>query len=376
MRIVCSASLSYATEAFGRLGDVAVIEESSIGPADVAEADALIVRSTTRIDAKLLHGSKVGFVGTATIGSDHIDKSYLESRGICWCSAPGCNANSVCEYVFSAILCLSARHGWRLDGLTLGIVGVGNIGKRLAAKAALLGMRVLCNDPPRARAEGPEQFVSLERLLDESDVVTMHVPLTREGPDATFHLADDSFFRRLKARCFINSSRGAITDTASLLEKIESGWTGQTVIDTWEGEPAYSADLQNSCSIGTPHIAGYSFEGKAFGTMMVYEKLCAFLGAEPEWSVEDEFPPPPVPLVVLDAAGKSDEAAMHEVARQVYDIEKDDAALREEPGNPEHFRLLRKNYPVRREFRFTRASVLNGRPALIAKLEALGFTVV
>lgn len=374
MKIVCSAALSYPLEAFQRLGETLVLDETAIGPDAVKDADALIVRSTTKVNSELLEGSRVRFVGTATIGSDHMDSDYLDSRGIAWSSAPGCNANSVCEYVIAALLNLAVKSGTTLEGLTLGIVGAGNIGSRLAATAASLGMKVLKNDPPRERAEGRGEFVKLERLVREADAVTMHVPLTREGPDATFHLADAGMFELMKGGIFINSSRGAVADNEALVAAMESGKVKKAVIDVWEGEPEYRRDLLDLVSLGTPHIAGYSFEGKAFGTMFVYEQLCSFLGVKPGWCVEDEFPPPEVPEVSADAAGKTDEELLHEVVSRVYDIEADDAKLRQKPGDPEHFRSLRRNYRVRREFRFTRANVENARPKLKAKLDALGFS--
>jgi len=386
MKIVCSSNMPYAREAFGTLGETVVLDGRAIRPADVRDADVLAVRSTTRVDRALLDGSAVRFVGTATIGTDHFDVGYLEQAGIRWCSAPGCNANGVSEYMTAAWLCLAERCGFRLEGRTLGVIGVGNVGRLVVAKAAALGMRVLPNDPPRARAEAgldprpsTHPFVSLDRVLAESDLLTLHVPLTREGPDATFHMANEPFFARMKPGCvFCNSARGAAVDSDALLSAMDAGTVARAVVDTWEDEPAIRADLLARVDLGTPHIAGHSFEGKVEGTVRVYREACRFLGREPDWRPDALLPPPTVPDVTVRAAGRSDESVLREVVGPVYDIEADDRALRRAPAArtlADHFDDLRKHYPVRREFRFTRVHPVGATPSLTAKLAALGFSV-
>jgi len=382
MRTVCASGMPFAGEAFRTLGEAVVLDGRAIAAPDVRGADLLAVRSTTRVGRELLAGSAVRFVGTATIGFDHLDTAWLEQAGIRWRHSPGCNANSVSEYVAAALLWLARRRGVPLRGRTLGVIGVGNVGRLVAAKAEALGLRVLRNDPPRERAEGaggPAPFVPLPRLLDESDAVTLHVPLTREGPDATFHMADAAFFARLKpGATFINSARGPVVETGALLAAIDGGRVAHAVIDTWEGEPAFRADLLGRADLGTPHIAGYSYDGKVAGTVRVYEEACRFLGIEPAWSPEGLLPPPPVPDVAIEAAGVPEEAVLHALVRVVYDIEADDARLREGAGLPEarraaHFDRLRKEYPERREFRFTRARLAGGPPELVRAAAALGF---
>jgi erythronate-4-phosphate dehydrogenase len=321
-----------------------------------------------------------------------MDIPYLEQAGIRWCFAPGCNANSVSEYVTAALLCLGRRHGIALHGLTMGVIGVGNVGSRVVRKARALGIRVLMNDPPRERgivppmAGGgladlePGPFVSLARVLAESDILTVHVPLTKDGPDRTYHLADRAFFGKVRKGCvFLNAARGAIVDTAALLEALHTGQVGHAVLDTWEGEPRYRTDILARVALGTPHIAGYSFEGKVMGTVMVYREACRFLGVEPAWTHEALMPPPPVPEVVLDA-GLNEQAALDEAARRVYDIEADDRRFRETAVHEEKqraalFDRLRREYPERREFPSTRVTAERGDlPApLRAKLTALGF---
>jgi erythronate-4-phosphate dehydrogenase len=368
--------MPFVEEAFSTLGETVVLEGRSISHADVLDADLLAIRSTTKVNADLLDGTPVRFVGTATIGTDHLDINYLERNNISWCFSPGCNANSVSEYVTAALLCLANRHSFTLRGKTMGVIGVGNVGRRVVEKASALEMKVLQNDPPRERAEGSGQFVALDQLLAESDIVTVHVPITKSGPDKTWHLADSDFFAKMKSGAiFINAARGAIVDSADLLSAIASGHLAHTVLDTWEGEPAFRADLLNVVDIGTPHIAGHSFEGKVAGTVMVYEAACRFLGRTPEWSPEALLPEPQVPTVTVDAGSKSDEALLWDVVRRVYDIEADDVRLRADSDNPaQHFDALRKNYPIRREFHFTSVRINNTSPQLQSAFEALGFS--
>jgi erythronate-4-phosphate dehydrogenase len=306
MKTVCCANMPFAEDAFSTLGEVVLLDGRAIAAADVRDADLLAIRSTTKVNASLLEGSPVRFVGTATIGIDHLDTAYLDSHGIRWCYSPGCNANSVAEYLVSALLCLARRHGFALEGRTLGVIGVGNVGRRVVEKAHALGLRVLQNDPPRQRNE-PDQaasFVDLATLLAESDIVTVHVPLTREGRDATWHMVDTAFLGRMRdGAIFVNAARGPVMDTAALLAAMESGRVGHAVIDTWEGEPGFHPALLARADIGTPHIAGYSFEGKVGGTVMVYEEACRFLDVAPAWTVERHMPPPPVPQLRIEGAG-------------------------------------------------------------------------
>jgi len=370
--------MPFAREAFSLLGETATQDGRTITAADLRDINLLAIRSTTRVDAALLEGSPVQFVGTATIGTDHMDIAYLEKQGITWCYAPGCNANSVSEYVTSALLCLACRDGFPLAGRTLGIIGVGNVGSRVAEKARALGLRVLLNDPPRQRAwkaPSPHPFVTLDTLMAESDIITLHVPLTRDGPDATWHMADARFFSRIRrGTLLINAARGAVLDSDAWLHAVRAGILSHTVLDTWEGEPEIRPDVLACADLGTPHIAGHSFEGKAEGTAMVYRAACAFLGIPANWDYETLLPPPPVPCVPVHAAGLTDEQALWAAVQPVYDLQTDDTALRAGTGK-KHFDTLRKNYPVRREFRYTRIPLTGASPALTAKFRGLGFQV-
>ena len=379
MKIVCATGMPFAMEAFGTLGQASVLEGRAISAADVKEAEILAVRSTTQVNRRLLEGSRVRFVGTATIGTDHMDIPYLESAGIAWCGAPGCNANSVSEYFVAGLLCLARRHGFRLQGKTVGVVGVGNVGSRVVDKARALGLNVLQNDPPKREQTGAPALIPLSEMLPQCDIVTLHVPLTVDGPCPTAGLAAESFFRMLKpGAVFINAARGGVMDSEALLRALADGRVSHTLVDTWEDEPAFRTDLLARVDVGTPHIAGHSFEGKVNGTAMVYQSACRFLGLEPTWTPDALMPSPTVPEVTIDARSRDEEDILREVVRQVYDIERDDRDLRagavaDDSQRARHFDRLRREYPMRREFRFTRVRVSHGSDALIRALSRLGF---
>ena len=395
MKIICATNMPFAMEAFSTLGETRILEGRDIKAADVHETEILALRSTTKVNRALLEGSKVGFVGTATIGTDHLDIPYFEQAGIKWCFAPGCNANSVSEYITAALLDLACKHGFTLEGKTIGVIGVGNVGRRVVQKARALGMRVLMNDPPRERKEfriqDPESgitgqaeenpFVSLDQVLAEADIITVHVPLTKEGPDKTVHLADAAFFGRAKkGLIFLNAARGPVVDSPALLNALAEGRVSHVVLDTWEGEPDYRLDVLAKVDIATPHIAGHSFEGKVMGTVMVYREVCKFLGVPATWSHEPLMPVPLVPEVTVEVVGRTHQAVLREVVRQVYDLEGDDrrfrdSALTDHAGRIKNFDRLRSHYPERREFQYTTVKLNGGSESLRRILTDLGFKV-
>jgi len=370
MRIVADENIPYVREAFAGLGEVRTLPGRGIATSDIADADILLVRSITRVDAALLAGTPVSFVATATIGEDHIDKAYLAERGIGFSSAPGCNANSVGEYIVAALLVLAERHGFSLVGKTLGIVGVGNVGRRVHAKASALGMQCILHDPPRAAAEGAEGFAPREALY-QCDVVTLHVPYTKVGPRATRHLVDAGFLARLRPDAIlINTARGAVVDNQALDEALAVKRLRAAVLDVWEGEPNPRQSLLEQCDIATPHIAGYSFDGKVNGTEQIYRAACQHFGIAPNWDPAPLLPAPEMSEIEL-ASGET--GAIERAVTTVYDILADDARLRaitQLPGEARgaHFDRLRKEYPRRREFMNTlvrgaeldNASVLRG----------------
>jgi len=403
MRIVADENIPYVNEAFGQFGDVITLPGRTIDAASVRDADILLVRSITKVNASLLEGSAVRFVGTATIGTDHVDEEYLRSKGIAFASAPGSNANSVAEYVVAALLTLASTRNFSLKGKTIGVVGVGNCGSRVAKKALALEMRVLLNDPPLQRQTGDEKFRPLDELLS-ADILTLHVPLTYEGIDATHHLVDETFLSKLRPHCIlVNTSRGAVVDGHALASALGSGTIAGAVLDVWENEPNIDLGLLDRVDLGTSHIAGYSLDGKSNATAMMYRAACEFLGVEAKWEISSSLPRPycerieitcegrpdsgrcrddrhggtPTPFTT---GGRSDEDVIADTVRRVYDIRKDDAALRElrrvDPGERgDFFDHLRKEYPVRREFQNTEVVLSESASHLAGVLEGLGFRV-
>lgn len=381
MKIIIDENMPYAREAFSTLGEVVSMAGRAITADDARDATVLAVRSMTQLKAPLLAGSAVRYVGTATIGTDHMDLPWLDSVGIRHCSAPGCNADSVADYVTATLLHVAERQDTTLEGKTLGVVGCGNVGSRVVRRGRALGMRVLENDPPLARQTGDPRYRPLEELF-EADYITFHTPLTREGEDATWHLADAAFFARMRPDAvFMNAGRGSVADGAALLAALCEKRIAGAALDVWEGEPKVSVELARRVFIATPHIAGHSFDGKVNGTVQVYRQIAEWLGVEPTWTTEGLLPPPDVPRLELDAAGRADEDVLREAVRAVYPILRDDAALRQSlelPGEAERaaaFDRLRKDYPYRREFSGTTVVLKNASPQLIEKFRGLTFQV-
>jgi len=371
MKIVADPNIPCIREAFGSLGDITLVPGRQISAANVRDADLLLIRSVTPVNAALLNGSKVKFVATATIGTDHVDAHYLAQRGIGFASAAGSNANSVAEYIIAGLLELAHRQHFRLRDKTLGIIGVGNVGARVVRSAIALGMRVLPNDPPRQRTENLSDFVNLERICAEADIITCHVPLTKTGPDATFHLFDRDRLAALASRrpVIINSARGAVIDNPALLQAITSKHLTGVILDVWENEPNILSSLLAAADLGTPHIAGYSFDGKVNGVRLIYEVACRHFGLPATW--QPQLPAPSLPrLEVRVNTGEDDEDVLRRVIRQVYDITADAARLR---ADVRQFDRLRAEYPVRREFFNTELVWRDAPVSLQEKFAALGF---
>lgn len=336
MKVIVDHKIPYIAETIRQMADEVVFLPGDAFTSDaVRDADALIVRTRTRCTRELLQGSKVKFIATATIGFDHIDTAYCEEAGITWTNCPGCNAGSVEQYVHSVLLLLKREKGLDLERATIGVVGVGHVGSRIARMAKGLGMKVLLNDPPRADKD-EEGFVDLDVLANECDVITFHTPLQHDGIYRTFHLADEDFLFRLKRRPYlINSSRGEVVDTASLLAALAAGYVKDAIIDTWEYEPCISRELREVAYIATPHIAGYSADGKVNATRMSLEAFCRFFKID----VEIEIFPPSLPFMNFS---KDKEEAFLQYYNPLYDSEWLKAA-------PEKFEWFRSNYPLRRE---------------------------
>ena len=379
MKIVADENIPCVQQAFASLGEVSLLPGRGLQAAQVRDADILLVRSVTRVDAALLEGSSVRFVGSATIGFDHVDRDYLQQQGIGFATAPGSNATSAAEYVVSALMVLSEQQGFELAGKTVGIIGCGNVGSRVRRKLSALGMQCRVNDPPLQTGGGHDDFVSLDEVL-QADIVTVHVPLTRDSRHPTFHLVNETFLERLKpGAIFINTSRGAVADNRALAALLASRDDLSVVLDVWEGEPAISASLLQQVDLGTPHIAGYSYDGKLRGTEMIYRAACEYFAQPVCWHAADELPR--VASIDLRSRGAGNTLAVATaIVLAAYDVRQDDARLRSTLSlsaaeRASAFDRLRKEYPVRREF--TEATVLLDEPAgeLGELLSGLGFSV-
>lgn len=329
--IIIEANIPFARGIFDRYANVRYLPANEITPGVMRDTDALMTRTRTRCDATLLGGSRCREIASATIGLDHVDTPWCENHGIHIDNAPGCNAPAVAQYVMAAAI---SAYGTDLRGITIGIIGVGNVGKVVKAWAESLGMRVLACDPPRARMEGGEGFCTLEQIEREADIVTIHTPLTRDADYPTFHLMDERFFNALeRSPMIINSARGAVVDTPALLAAIKSGKVRHAVIDCWEGEPDINRELLDLCYIATPHIAGYSRQGKIRATAMAAQALARALALpDPELEVEVPAPAP--------------EKVTPEQITDTYDPMADTAALLRDPSQ---FEYLRNNYHLREE---------------------------
>ena len=332
---------------------VVYLPGGKITRAELQDADALLTRTRTKCTAELLEGTAVKFIASATIGFDHIDTKYCDAAGIRWTNAPGCNSESVAQYITSLLLNHAHRTGQPLAGRTLGVIGVGNVGSKVARNARTLGMRVLLNDPPRARREGQEAFTGIEEICRQADFITCHVPLNSEGADQTFHYADEEFFSRLEQRpFFINSSRGEVCDNGALKQALKERKLAGAALDVWENEPDIDLELLGLLDFATPHIAGYSADGKANGTAMSILALVKFFGLEKEFDPAVlQRPPLPeqrtVDLMPYFKAGASRTELLYRAVTASYDIVSDDRRLRSAPAE---FEKQRGSYPLRREF--------------------------
>ena len=371
MKIIVDNKIPYIKGALEPFAEVIYLAGDKTTTEIVKDSDAIITRTRTNCNEQLLSGSTVKFIATATIGFDHIDTAFCEQSGISWTNAPGCNSKSVEQYIASALMVLAERKNFALKDKTIGIIGVGNVGAKVARLCEIFGMRVLLNDPPRARSEGNKGFVELNALLEEADIITLHVPLNMDGIDKTFHLADDQFYLATKKNpIIINSCRGEVTDSNSLKIALRSGKISGAVIDCWENEPELDRELLNLADLGTPHIAGYSRDGKANGTNMSIRALSRFfkLGIN-DWKCTD-VEQPLSPDIFIDGTGKSTQQILAVAILATYDIRKDDLLLR---NSVETFEKQRGDYAVRREFPAFRIFCKINNIKAIHKLNQLGF---
>jgi erythronate-4-phosphate dehydrogenase len=337
------------------------------------QADGLIIRTRTNCNAALLDGTPVKFIATATIGYDHIDTDYCLKKGISWFHAPGCNASSVRQYIASALSTEALSHNYTLEGKKIGIIGIGHVGSKVAQLAEAFGMIPLLNDPPRERNEKTGGYISVEEIEETADIITFHVPLTLEGPDKTYHIADEAFFKNLRKKpLIINTSRGPVVGTQSVKEALESKSIAGFAADVWENEPDLDLELMNKSDIATPHIAGYSMEGKSNGTAACVQAASRFFNFGIDDWYPSSLPLPEKPIIEINARGKSEEQVIFEAILASYDVLRDDANFRKDPSQ---FENLRNHYPVRREFAAFTVKIANSSPGLKRKLVDIGFNI-
>ncbi|MBU1436568.1 MAG: 4-phosphoerythronate dehydrogenase [Gammaproteobacteria bacterium] len=373
MKIYADENMPYVQQFFADLGQVTLLDGRQLSPQQVADADVLLVRSVTKVNAELLsQNSQLKFVGTATIGVDHIDQTYLQSRGVHFSSAPGCNAQSVVEYVLSSLFLLAEQQQKPLQQWTVGIVGVGQIGSRLVKALQALQVTVLQSDPLRAAAEPDFPHVDFDLMLTQIDAVSFHVPLVRSGNFPTLKLLNSDNLALLPVNvAIINASRGEVTCNQALLAEAKRGVQRPLVLDVWDNEPQVLQELVPFTRIATAHIAGHSIEGKARGTEMLYKALCKHLKILAKHQIAD-FCPVPV-MEKLQISENFRLSDVQNICRMLYDVRRDDALFRFHLQG-HGFDWLRKHYPPRREFSSLQLQLANPAQAIPDFLSTLGFS--
>jgi len=385
LNIVADAHIWGAKSAFSNLPGLDIhlrlLENESIVPANIRDADILLTRSSTRVNAKLLEGSSVQFAATATIGDDHYDREYLASHGIAFANAAGSSTGSVIEYMIAALLELHCKGLLNIPKTRIGIVGAGRIGGGFGHICQALGMQVMLDDPPRARTEGGSGFSRLETLLEEADVLTLHTPLIDHGEDCTLHLLDRQCLSRFQGRGIINAARGGCVDNEALADWLDKEPSRFAVIDCWEHEPLVLRRLLSHprVIIATPHIAGHSIEGKAANTQFVYNALCNWLDIRPVWNMDDHLPPTGSTAKIRCAGNEWHD--LHNAVDSLYPITRDNSAMRSWQALPDHklaaaFTSYRRHYPARRAWnnapvRFVHPSAKTVRLANAIKMNML-----
>ena len=371
MKIIIDDKIPYIRGAFENVAEVVYLPGSKTTAEIAKDADAIVTRTRTICNEKLLAGSTVKFIATATIGYDHIDTEYCDNAGIQWTNAPGCNSKSVEQYIASVIMVLAEKNNWNLGEKTIGVVGVGNVGSKVTRICEIFGMKVLQNDPPRERAEGSGQFVSIQQIMDEADIITLHVPLNLKGEDATYHFGNESFLNVLKKKpLLINSCRGEVTETNAVKTALKSEKISAFVCDCWENEPDLDLELLELTEIATPHIAGYSKDGKAIGTLMSVQAINNYFGLGLENWKPTGVELPLNPEIIIDGTGLTEQQIIAKAILHTYDIRNDDRDFR---NNVKEFEQLRGDYPTRREFPAFTIKAKNIAEKTLGKLKELGF---
>ncbi|MBT8068958.1 MAG: 4-phosphoerythronate dehydrogenase [Gammaproteobacteria bacterium] len=373
MKIIVDNKIPYIEGVFEPYAEVVYLPGHLTTAEAVKDADALVTRTRTLCSEEVLRGSKVKFIATATIGFDHIDIDYCRQAGIEWVNAPGCNAESVNQYMASALFSYAQRKQLALKGKTIGIVGVGQVGSRVAKTGEILGMDVLLNDPPRARREGPSQFVSLQTIRESADIVSFHVPLNMAGVDRTFHMVDTAFLQGLKRQpLIINTCRGEVFETGPVCDARLEGLISGVIVDCWENEPGLNLGFLNLTDYGTAHIAGYSKDGKANGTRSSVRAISRFFGLGIDTWEPGGVERPAKPRIEISGAGLGEQEILARAVLATYEIENDDRLLR---GNPQLFEKLRGDYALRREFDSYHVVATGIADSTLEKLRGMGFSV-
>lgn len=374
LKIVADDKIPFLEGVLEPLAEVVYLPGAAINRDAIRKADAVLVRTRTKCNRELLEGSPVKFIGTATIGFDHIDTGYCSAKGIRWVNAPGCNSSSVQQYMCAALLKMAHEYRFKLRDKTISIIGVGNVGSKVEQFARMMDMKVLLNDPPRARKEGQGQFCDLSTVLRESDIITLHVPLSFVGDDPTWHLINEITAKKIRTGAWlINTSRGEVADSTALHQMLDSGKLAGVILDVWESEPDIDLSLMGKTFIATPHIAGYSTDGKANGTAMVVNSLAEFFGLPLSKWYPGYLPEPEISTIKIDCRGKDTEEIIREAVFHTYNITEDDIKLRFAPAD---FEKHRGNYPVRREFPSFNVKTEGDCREAVAMLKELGFNLV
>tara|TARA_Y100001956_G_C4110518_1_gene182195 strand:+ start:564 stop:1697 length:1134 start_codon:yes stop_codon:yes gene_type:complete len=373
MKILIDENMPYAEQLFSQLGEVVLKPGRTLTADDLIDVDALMIRSVTKVNAELISkANKLKFVGTATAGMDHVDQALLTEKGIFFTAAPGCNKVGVAEYAFSVMMVLAQQHGFSVFDKTIGIIGAGQVGSYLQQCLEGIGLNVLINDPPKQAAGDMRQFTELDVLLEQSDIITLHTPITRDGNYPTHHILDAKRLEQMRGdQILINAARGPVVDNAALKARLQRNDGFIAALDVFEFEPEVDMELLPLLAFATPHVAGYGLEGKARGTTMIFNSYCEFLNNELHAHASDLLPVAPVPKVHLDRAW--DEATLHNITQLIYDVRKDDALFRREISKPGSFDLMRKNYWDRREY--SAVTLVGDESCNLAPLAKLGFQV-
>lgn len=374
MKIIADNKIPYLKGAFEAIATVEYYPGAGIDAQIVKDANALITRTRTKCNKALLTDSSIKMIASATIGFDHIDTSFCEANNIQWTNAPGCNSGSVKQYISAVLGLLVEEKEWTLRGKRIAVVGVGNVGSKVSALCKALGMVVYEIDPPRAKDETDKTFYKLLDVVDKVDIITFHTPLTREGTYKTYHLCDEALLKKMQSNCVvINTSRGEVVDGQALKTALNKKDIQLAVLDVWEHEPELDRDLLELVWIATPHIAGYSQDGKANGTQMSVQAISKkfHLGLD-NWQ-PGELPAPQYPELIIDCKRLTNDEIAANAFLHTYDLRADDQRLR---NSPTSFEKQRGDYPVRREFKAFHIQLENGIQEYEKLLQAVGFETI